>query len=66
MFRYLSTPTTVPDVADLRPLRQTKNPTLTAAANHFGVWPSVISELERGLRRDDTFADDYRQWLSAA
>ncbi len=66
IFRYLSTPITVPAVADLRPLRQTKNLTLTAAANHFAVWPSVISELERGLRRDDTLADQYRQWLHAA
>ncbi|MER5466490.1 XRE family transcriptional regulator [Streptomyces sp. NPDC002668] len=40
--------------------------TLTAAANHFGVWPTVIYNIERGLRRDDTFADAYRSWLAAA
>ena len=27
-------------------MRQAKNITLTAAANHLGVWPTAISELE--------------------
>jgi transposase len=66
VFRYLATPVTAPTVADLRPLRQSKNITLTAAANHFAVWPSVISRLERGLQRDDTLAETYREWLQAA
>ncbi|MGW6708052.1 IS110 family transposase [Streptomyces sp. NPDC054956] len=66
VFRLLTTPVQVPEIADLRPARQTKNITLTAAANHFGVWPAVISNIERGLRRDDAFADAYRQWLTAA
>lgn len=66
VFRLLTTPVQVPEIADLRPTRQTKNITLTAAANHFGVWPAVISNIERGLRRDDAFADAYRQWLTAA
>lgn len=35
-------------------------------ANHFGVWPAVISNIERGLRRDDAFADTYRKWLLSA
>jgi hypothetical protein len=66
IFRYLSTPVLVPEIADLRPARQAKNITLTAAANHFAVWPTVISELERGLRRDDQLATAYRDWLNAA
>jgi transposase len=66
IFRHLSTPQAVPLIADLRPLRQAKNITITSAANHFAVWPTVISELERGLRRDDQLADDYRQWLHAS
>ncbi|WP_234425480.1 IS110 family transposase [Streptomyces kebangsaanensis] len=66
VFRLLTSPVQVPEIADLRPTRQTKNITLTAAANHFGVWPAVISNIERGLRRDDAFADAYRQWLTAA
>ncbi|MEU6621938.1 helix-turn-helix domain-containing protein [Streptomyces litmocidini] len=66
MFRCLTTTVTVPDIADLRPLRQSKNITLTAAARHFGLWPTAISNLERGLRRDDGLASTYRDWLNAA
>ncbi|MCH9720547.1 MAG: hypothetical protein K0U67_00655 [Actinomycetia bacterium] len=33
---------------------------------HFGLRPTVISRIERGLQRDDTFADTYRNWLKAA
>ena len=56
----------VPGIEDLRPLRQAKNITLTAAANHLGVWPTTISELERGIRRNDDLANSYRSWLTAA
>lgn len=66
IFRLLTTVVEAPEIADLRPARQAKNITLTAAANHFGVWPAVISNIELGLRRDDAFADTYRNWLSAA
>lgn len=66
MFKLLTRPVAVPDYGDLRPARQAKNITLTAAANHFGVWPTVISRIERGLQRDDTFAETYRTWLHAA
>lgn len=45
--------TPVPAYDDLRPARQAKNITVTAAANHFNVWPGVISRIERGLQRDD-------------
>ncbi len=45
-----------PRDCDLRPTPEAKNITLTAAANHFGVWPAVISNIERGLRRDDAFS----------
>ncbi|MFE9590338.1 transposase [Streptomyces microflavus] len=44
VLRYLTTPVAVPDIADLRPARQAKNITLTTVAEHFGVWPAVISE----------------------
>ncbi|CAM5567947.1 IS110 family transposase [Streptomyces viridifaciens] len=66
MFRCLTTTVTVPGIADLRPLRQSKNITLTAVAHHFGVWPTTISALERGIRRDDDLAIAYRDWLTAA
>jgi transcriptional regulator with XRE-family HTH domain len=57
---------TIPGIADLRPLRQSKNITLTAAARHFGLWPATFSDLERGIRRDDDLALTYRDWLQAA
>jgi transposase len=66
VFKLLTRPIAVPEYADLRPARQAKNITLTAAANHFGVWPTVISRIEHGLQRDDTFADTYRNWLETA
>ena len=66
IFRHLSHPVAVPAVDDLRPARQAKNITLTTVANHFGVWPAVISEIERGTRRNDELAQAYREWLTAA
>jgi transposase len=66
IFKLLTRQIAVPEYTDLRPARQAKNITVTAAANHFGVWPTVISRLERGLQRDDAFADTYRNWLQAA
>lgn len=56
----------VPDYSDLRPARRAKNLTLTAAAEHLGVWPSRIGELELGRRPNDDLAHCYREWLTAA
>lgn len=66
IYRHLTRPCPVPRWDDLRPARQAKGITLTAAANHFGVWPATISTLERGLRRDDQLTTTYRTWLAAA
>jgi len=66
IFKLLTRQIAVPDYGDLRPSRQAKNITVTAAANHFGIWPTVISRIERGLQRDDAFAATYRTWLNAA
>lgn len=66
VFRCLTQAVAVPVVADLRPMRQTKNITLQAVATHFGVWPAHISEIERGVRRDDNLANTYREWLLTA
>ncbi|OBH04987.1 IS110 family transposase [Mycobacterium sp. E1747] len=66
MFRLLTQQCDIDSYSDLRPTRQTKNITLTALANHFGVWPTVISRLEHGLQRDDALAHNYRQWLNTA
>ncbi|AEV71238.1 transposase IS116/IS110/IS902 family [Mycolicibacterium rhodesiae NBB3] len=64
IFRHLTAPCPIDDYSDLRPARQARNITLTAAAAHFNVWPITISRLERGLKRDDTLATNYRQWLN--
>jgi len=66
IYRYFTKPCLVPQWADLRPARQAKNLTLTAAAQHFGVCPTVISRLERGLQRNDDLTIAYRHWLAAA
>ena len=66
IYRHLTRPCPVPRWDDLRPARQAKGITLTAVANHFGVWPATISTLERGLRRDDQLTTTYRTWLAAA
>ena len=66
IFKILTTPVAVPGVDDLRPLRQAKNITFTAAANQLGVWPTTISEPERGIRRNDDLTKTYREWLAVA
>ena len=66
VFHHLTRPRAVPDWTDLRPTRQAKNITLTAAAAHFNVWPTIISRLERGQSRNDELAQHYRNWLTAA
>lgn len=56
----------VPQIDDLRPLRQSRGISLQTAAEHFGVWPMKISTIERGQSRDDEFTTAYREWLNAA
>jgi transposase len=64
MFKHLTAPRPIEDYSDLRHTRQARNITLTAAAQHFNLWPNEISRLERGLKRDDTLATNYRRWLN--
>ena len=66
MFRMLTRPGPVDDYRDLRPARHARNLTLAAVAAHFGVPIITISRLERGHQRNDTLANNYRQWLTAA
>lgn len=66
IFHALTGHCPVPDYSDLRPARRAKNLTLTNAAAALGVWPARVGELELARRRDDDFADRYRQWLAAA
>jgi len=66
VFRLLTRPGPVDDYRDLRAARQAKHLTLAAVAQHFGVPIITISRLERGHQRNDTLANHYRQWLTAA
>jgi transposase len=66
MLRLLTCQIPIDDYSDLRPARQTKNITVTAVADVFDVWPTIISRLERGLYRNDVMAEQYREWLTAA
>ncbi len=66
VFTLLTKQVDVPRVDDLRPLRQARGITLTAAAHHFEIWPTILSDVERGLRRHDDLVTAYRQWLTAA
>jgi transposase len=66
VFRVLTRPSPIDDYSDLRPTRQAKNLTLADVANHFGVPLITISRLERGQQRNDTLANNYRQWLTPA
>ena len=66
MLRLLTHQIPIDDYSDLRPARQTKNITVTAVAEIFDVWPTIISRLERGLYRNDVMAEQYREWLTAA
>lgn len=66
IFTLLTKTVEVPTIDDLRPLRRQRGLTVTAVANHFSTWPTRISEIERGKRRDDAFANTYREWLNAA
>lgn len=66
VFQALAGHCAVPDYSDLRPARRAKNLTLTAAAQHLGVWPARIGELELGRRPNNELATRYRAWLDAA
>lgn len=66
VFTLITNPADVPQVGDLRPLREQKKITLQTAAEQLGVWPIKISRIERSLSRDDQFAHAYRDYLLAA
>jgi DNA-binding XRE family transcriptional regulator len=63
IFRYLTSRSRSHGVDALRQLRQAQNITLTTAANRLGVWPITISDVERGVHRNEDLAT-YRQWPS--
>ena len=66
VFGLLTKERHVPDTSDLRPARLAAGLTLQTVADHFNVWPARISEVERGVTRDDELERRYRDWLSQA
>ena len=66
IFKSLTRGLTAPDLADLRPTRQAKNITLTAAAAALDTYPSKLLRTERGTYPDYDLAHRYRAWLAAA
>lgn len=66
IFKLLTRACAFDDYSDLRPTRQAKNITVTAAAEHFGIGSITISRLERGQHRNHTLATTYRHWLATA
>ncbi|WP_240528691.1 hypothetical protein [Streptomyces humi] len=66
IFRCLTSTVNVPGIADLRPLRQSRNITITAAVRYLGVWPTRTSDIEHGTRRLDDLTHAYRNWLQTA
>ena len=66
VFKSLSRGLAAPDLTDLRPTRQAKNITLTAAAAALDTYPSKLLRTERGTYPDYDLAHRYRAWLAAA
>jgi transposase len=66
IFKSLTQALAAPLLADLRPARQAKHITITAAAKALGTYPSKISRTEHGTYPDYDLADRYREWLAAA
>ncbi|MGV9714070.1 IS110 family transposase [Gordonia sp. NPDC003424] len=66
VFGLLTNPPAVPTIDDLRPARKSRGWSLQHVADHFGVWPARISEIERGKRRDNvSLINAYRELLAA-
>lgn len=66
VFKSLTRGLTAPDLADLRPARQAKNITLTAAAKAMNTYITKIVRTELGTYPDYDLAHRYREWLKAA
>lgn len=66
VFKSLTGGLIAPELHDLRPARQAKNITITAAAKALNTNQSKISRTERGTYPDYDLAHRYREWLIAA
>ncbi len=63
VYQLLTNPVLPPPIDDLRTIRKALGLTQQQVAAHFTTWPARISDIERGTRRDDTFTENYRNWL---
>ncbi len=63
VFHLLTNPPEIPAIDDLRPARKARGWTLQHVADHLGVWPAQISQLELGKRRHDPLISAYRDLL---
>lgn len=63
LHRLLTNPPTVPNGNHLRVERTAAGLTLAAAAEALGVYPIVLSRLERSLTHDAELARRYQTWL---
>ncbi|PXW31265.1 UNVERIFIED_CONTAM: hypothetical protein DES50_10531 [Williamsia faeni] len=63
VLHLLVNPSEIPAIDDLRPARKAHGWTLQHVANHFGVWPAQISQIELGKRRHDPLISAYRDLL---
>ncbi len=63
IYRLLTNPPVVADRTDLRTARTAAGHTLTIVADALDTWPARISELERGVTRNDELEHRYRIWL---
>lgn len=66
IFKSLTRGLAAPDLDDLRPARQAKNITLTAAAAAMDTYISKLARTELGTYPDYELAQRYRTWLTAA
>lgn len=66
IFKSLTRGLAAPGLDDLRPARQAKNITLTAAAAAMGTYISKLARTELGTYPDYELAQRYRTWLASA
>lgn len=64
IYQLLTNDIAPPDTSDLRPARTAAGITLETAAEQLDTWPARISELERGVKRNDELETRYRTWLT--
>lgn len=63
IYRLLTNPPALADRTELRTARLNAGHTLALVADALDTWPARISELERGINRNDELEHRYRLWL---